>query len=314
MILSLQHRILFALSLALILGCCVPHRLHCQASGLSAQRLPYVVPTPGLPVIPELHTDMTLEAFIGYVYLDSLARTIGIESAVASPDNMTIHDLKAISRYIYGMGDYDPVLLLRHFTSTLDSSFPNERYASYPANTYYNILRVIDQRKNEFGRDNALLVISSYILYVRATATATGMDSSFPRPTGWTNITCDIVETFKGKVPPNNNCTPQALIDGKTENILASPGCVVYGQLYDEYRPHLDYIPKIGDEYIICLFLSPSFEHGAQLEPFNENVFRIVDGKVEDPDNVWGLGVSPSLADFRKNLLDTINEIKNWTW
>src|SRR5690606_28415015 len=251
MILPRNRRMLFTLLLALITGYLSSHESYSQTSGLSPQRLDYVAPTPGLPVIPELHTDMTLEAFIGYVYLDSLARTIGIETAVASPDNMTIHDLKAISRYIYGMGDYNPVLLLRHFTSTLDSSFPNERYASYPANTYYNILRVIDQRRNEFGKGNALLVISSYVLHVRATATVTGNDTSFGKPKPWTNVACDIVETFKGKVPPNNNCTPQALTNGKTEGTLASPGCVVYGQSYDEYRPDRKYIPQIGDEYIV---------------------------------------------------------------
>jgi hypothetical protein len=307
---------LFTLLLTLTTGYLSSQQAYCQTSILSPQEILYAVPTPGLSRIPELRTDMTLEAFIGYVYLDSLSRTIGIETAVASPDNMTIHDLKAISRYIYGMGDYNPILLLRHFTSTLDSSFPNERYASYPANTYYNILRVIDERRNEFGKDNALLIISSYILHVRATATITGMDTSFGSPTPHTTIACDIIETFKGKVSPNNNCKPPALINGKEENTLSSPGCVVYGQPYNEHQPNRAYIPQTGDEYIVCLFLLPSFEHGARLQPFNinEGVFRIVGDKVEDPNNVWGLGTKPSLADFRKNLLDKISEVKNWKW
>jgi hypothetical protein len=313
MIRSLFHRVVLTLSLALILGCFYSPGLHSQTSGLSSQRLPYVIPTPGLPIFPQLYTDMTLEAFIGYVYMDSLARTIGIESAVAAPDNMTIHDLQALSRYIYGMGDYNPILLLRHFTSTADSSFPNGRYASYPANTYFNLLRVIDERRNEFGRENALLVISSYVLHLRVTATATGTDSTFYHHTPWTNTACDVVETFKGKVLPNNNCTPPAIINGKTEGISAPSGCVVFGTT--NYDPN-QYTPQIGDEFIICLFLSPSFENGAQLEPFNgkEGIFRIVDGKVEDPNNVWGLGAKPSLSDFKKNLISKINAIKNWTW
>lgn len=314
MIFSLLHRATIILLFALIVGCILPSQSHSQTPNLTPQIHP--IPISGLPVIPELHTDMTLEAFIGYVYLDSIARTIGIETAVNSPENMTVHELQAISRYIYGMGDYNPILLLRHFTSTADSNFPDTRYASYPANTFFNLLLAIDKQGDKFGREYALLVMSAYALHVRVTDVVSGMDTvTFPRPFPYTNIACEIIEPFKGKIAPNNcNNTPLP-INEKTEAVLTPSQCVVYGQPYDDSGRY--YIPKVGEELIIFLYLEPLIKGKAHLYRFigqepNNGVFRIVNGKVQDTGNVWGLGTEPSFNDFRNTLLNKISTIKNW--
>lgn len=315
MILSVLHRTALMCSLTLTLGWFSSYHLHCQTSSLAPQRQFYAVPTPGLPIIPELHTDMTLEAFIGYVYLDSIARTIGIESAIRSPQNMTVHELRALSRYIYGMTDYNPALLLRHFTSTADSAFPSTRYASYPANTYFNFLLAVDKHGDEFGRDYALLVLSSYIIHVRVADVASGIDTTFGGQRPWTNVACDIIESFKGKVLPNNCIQALAITNGKEEPILVRSDCITYGFSHSEWHP----APKIGDEFVIFLFLQPLTLQKAIVYPMfgqepSNGVFRIIDGKVQDIGNAWGLGTTPSFTDFRTNLLNKISTVKNWTW
>lgn len=310
------HRAIMILLCALILGCFFPYQSYSQAPNLTPQI--HSIPISGLPIIPELHTDMTLEAFIGYVYLDSIARTVGIETAVSSPENMTVHELQVISRYIYGMGDYNPILLLRHFTSTADSNFPSTHYASYPANTFFNLLLAIDKQGDKFGREYALLVMSAYALHVRVTNVASGMDTvTFSHPFPYTNIACEIIESFKGKVAPNNCNNASLLINENTESLLAPSQCVVYGQPYDDSGRY--YIPEVGEELIIFVYLEPLTKGKAHLyrfigqEPSN-GVFRVVDGKVQDTGNVWGLGTTPSFNNFRSTLLNKISTIKNWKW
>lgn len=305
-----NRRLSCALLLAVIAGYFLPQQLHSQASGLSPHRLSYAILTPGLPVLPELHTDMTLEAFIGYVYLDSIARTVGIETAITSPENMSIPELRAFSRYVYGMGDYNPVLLLRHFTSTADSSFPNSRYASYPANTYFNFLLAVDRHRDDFGRAYSLLVMSSYVLHVRVTDVISGTDTTFGGQRPWTNVACEVIETFKGKVRPDN-CTPPS----KIESVSASSDCITYGFPHNEDR----IAPKVGDEFIIFLYLQPITLQEAILYPMfgqepGNGVFRIMNGQVQDTGNTWGLGTTPSLTDFRNKIRNNIDQIKNWTW
>lgn len=269
------------------------------------------VPTLGLSHIPQLRTDMPLDCFIGYVFLDSIARSAGIETAIRYPQNMDIGQLRAFSRFIYGMADYDPLLLLRHFTSTLDSSFPNKQYRSYPANFYFNLLLEVQKRKEEFGKVHALLTLSSYVLHVRVTDVRSGIDSSL-KPINRVNVACTVVESFKGKTLPDN-CRFAATTNDKRESTLASPSCLVYG-----HTAH-GYIPKAGEEFLIFLFIQPTTKEYAILYPMigseaTGGRFQIADGKVNDPSNFFGLGTNPSLSDCKATLHKAIQDIRSWTW
>lgn len=284
-----------------------------QFAGSGTQTSSCSVAIDGLPHVPELHTDMPLDCLIGYIAMDSAARTGSIPELLRVPPSLSLAHLRVPARYIYAMKDYDPILLHRHFRSTMDSAYPNERYKAYPANVVYPVLMELYKRQEEFGRDLGLLIVSDYILHVRIDEARSGIDSTFyPSTQEWTNVACRVVETFKGKRLPGN-CRFTASHKQTEEQTLASD-CLVYGHLTMG-----QYIPKPGDEFIIFLTLRPLVEGVYMVYPnfdFGRHGgrFRIVDGRVQDPDNVFGLGVAPSVEDFKTNIRRHIDDIRNWTF
>ncbi len=74
---------------------------------------------------------------------------------------------------------------------------------------------------------------------------------------------------------------------------------------------------EIGEEYIVFLTYLAITDTTDILVPLNTfeangGLFRIVDGKVEDPSNVFGLGTSPTVANFKQHLATLIQNIKSW--
>lgn len=270
----------------------------------------------GLPSVPELHTDMPLDCLIGYVAMDSIARTIGVFEAARYPENAIIPQLRIVSRYIYGMADYDPILLYRHFLSTMDSNFPNEKYRSYPANSFFPIILEIYKRQNQFGAEYGMLIASSYVLHIRVLDVREGIDSTmFNGYYNNVNVACEVLETFKGQRLPENCYTPHNTKQDQTQpQPLGQSSCLIYS-----YTPkNGESTVKPGDEIVIFLNLAILRDNWFGLRPeggFDKTVrgcFVIQNGHVHDPDNVWGQGTNPTLSDFRTALLQKISEIRSW--
>lgn len=272
----------------------------------------------GLDYVPQLRTDMPLDCLIGYVVMDSVARTVGTFEATRYPENMVIPQLRIMSRYMYAMGDYDPILLNRHFFSTKDSNFPNERYQSYPANTYYPILMEINKRQDKFGRDYGILVSSNYVLRIRVIEAREGIDSTmFNRPSPpTTNVACEVLEIFKGQRLPEN-CRPIQANQQNTKHDhdkpLSQSNCLIYAYRTDDIESK----PKPGDEIFLFLNLVIVKNDLFLVYPtfgFDKTGgrFLVQNGRVNDPDNIWGKGINPTFQDFRSTLLQRINDIRSW--
>jgi hypothetical protein len=272
----------------------------------------------GLLHIPELHTDMPLDCLIGYIAMDSIARTGRIIEATTAPQNALLSELRGISRYVYAMADYDPILLKRHFLSTMDSAYPNGKYQSYPANTYYSVMREVYDRRQTFGTDYAMLIMADYVLHIRVIDVRSGIDSTMfpPGRNEQTNVACEVVEIFKGRHLPNN-CSPafhNTQGTEKYESPLSPPPCFIYGH----HTRYEQYIPKRGDEMVILLNIATKKDKICLIYPLigvekTGGRFFIRNGQVEDPDNIWGLGGTPSFESFRSNLLQKITTIRSWS-
>lgn len=269
----------------------------------------------GLPYMPELHTDMPLDCFIGYVAMDSISRTIGVFEATRYPQNAIIPQLRIVSRYMYAMADYDPILLMRHFVSSRDSTYPNANYQSYPANSYFPVLMEIYKRQEAFGKHYGMLIGAAYVLHVRVTDVRQGIDSTmYGHDRENINVACEVVEVFKGHKLPNN-CAPQQNTSKRGhEKPLAQSTCLIYGSSPDSKAK----MPQVGDEMIIFLDLVVEKKNIFSIRPngsFNKTMcgrFLVRNGRVEDPDNVWGLGTTPTLETFRSTLLQHISDIYSW--
>lgn len=285
---------------------------HVYSSTVQTRDLTF--PLPKLSTVPQLHTDMPLDCLIGYIAMDSAARTGSIPELLRMPPSLTIEHLRVPARYIFAMKDYNPVLLHRHFRSTMDSTFPNDRYRAYYANAVWPVIKTLWQRQEEFGRDYGLLVVSDYVLHVRVMETRPGMDSTFHRPIDWVNVACEVEEIFKGQYLPQN-CRFATARDKRPNHIPLAPSeCLVYG-----HRTQDQYVPQVGDEFFVFLDLRPIAEHLNILSPdqnfgAHRGRFRIVDGHVEDPENIFGLGTSPTVEDFKAAIRQRIDTIRTWTY
>lgn len=292
--------------------------LSAQWHGNGTQASEACIELQGLFRIPELHTDMTLDCLIGYITMDSVARTGRIIEATTAPQNVLLSELRGISRYIYSMADYDPILLKRHFLSTMDSAYPNGRYQSYPANTYYPVIREVYDRRAQFGTDYAMLIMADYVLRIRIVDVRSGIDSTMfpPSRNEQTNVACEVVEIFKGRHLPNN-CSPSfhnTQGTEKYESPLSESPCLIYGH----HTRYEQYIPKQGDEMIVFLNIATNKDKICLIYPLigvekTGGRFFIRNGQVEDPDNIWGLGSHPSFESFRSNLLQKITNIHSWS-
>ena len=92
------------------------------------QRSHYKIPLAPLTHLPELHTDMTFDCLIGYIAMDSIAEDIGWQGILQRPLITSIDSLKLSARLMYGILDYDPVLLRRYITTTNDKKIHDSLY------------------------------------------------------------------------------------------------------------------------------------------------------------------------------------------
>lgn len=292
----------------------------------SDQRTQSLIAVSGLSNIPPLFTDMPLDCMIGYILMDSLSRTASISDVKSKLLTLSLDSLRVAARFMYAVMDYSPKLLMRYMTTTRDS-IPGGRYMSFPANSYYGTEFAILQRMNEFGKNYAMLLKTHYIFRITVDTVVTGIDTTYSAPKPWVNVSCTVQEKIKGKILPNN-CSYDA--DKTDKQILTiNENCLNFGYPMNwmtgvgffEDRgvntgTNIRTLQK-GEEYYVFLeqislwklydYLTPTHQFEA-----TGGLFKIIDGKVEDPSNFWGLGTNPTETDFHNNLLNLISNIKGW--
>jgi len=291
-------------------------------------------PLPPITTIPQLHTDMPFDCFIGYVAMDSLVRSnVTLSQALAFPMQMSIEDLRFVARLLYGMDEYSHALVKAHFVATRDTGRSIHDDRPFMANFYTPIMGAIDKRSNEFDPHIRALLLSHYIYRVRVVNVAQGTDSSW----GSSNLhprvalSCEVVEKIKGtKVP--SNCPlyyPASHNKEQQEQPLGNTlPCVAIGYMADLGSFRKMPVPQIGEEYYVFLseysfdwtedFLAPIMSVGLAVEGipamFNTwpGIFKIKAGMIEDPRNFWSTHPL-TVEQFRSLLQSKITEIKSWT-
>src|SRR5690606_33638986 len=135
--------------------------LAAQTYGSTVQIKDLAFPLPHLSTIPQLHTDMTLDSFIGYVAMDSLVRSnVGLSQVLNLPAQMPIQDLRFVTRLLYGMDEYSHTLLNAHFVATRDTGRSMYDDRPFMANFYTPVMKVvaIDRWKEFDPQIRALLL------------------------------------------------------------------------------------------------------------------------------------------------------------
>ncbi len=319
-----------------------------QWKGDGTQRLEASVPLLELSTLPEYRSDMSLDCFVAYLAMDSAARV----SPSIAPDprrgmSVSLDSLRLLARFHYAAYDYDPLLMKSYISQSNDLHLGNipgvaDPYQSFPVERKRAVENAIRNRRSQLGLDFTMLLLAEYIYKVRVVDVKSGIDSTFaPKP--WTNVACEVVRVFKGMYVPENCGTGSSGNSDNPGTDQVNPGpppCFIYGHVTG--RPAGSYsvkresriprdkprdttrqsqlgkivVPEVGEEAYV--FLTTSYHEGSVIlwphSAFEKTggVFRIVDGKVQDIGNFWGLGAEADEVEFDQMLIDKIETIKHW--
>lgn len=313
------------------LFCATSALLHAQWTGDGTQRLEGKIVPPDLQTVPELHTDMSWDCLIGYIAMDSIGRTQKTEQVRSRSYNTTIDSLRVAARFAYAVADYNPVLL-RSFIQT-SNKMHNVYQQTKPVYAYSTVQEAVFRKIHSFGRDYSMLLLADYVYRVRVTDVVTGTDTLYSIPKRVVNVACRIEEVFKGQhwVGNCNTVHAPAMATGTTHSTDPLGRCLIFHFLHNARTGPLDLAsiedtvytgiyttPQVDEEYIVFLDISRLTEEADTITPLGiieatGGLFRITDGMVADPSNIWGLGTSPALTAFRQRLTDRINDILHWT-
>jgi len=258
--------------------------------------------------------------------MDSLSRTASIDDVMNKPLSTSLDSLRVSARFMYAVTDYSPNLMRRYMTTTRDS-IPGGRYMSFPANSYYGLQWALEKRLNEFGKNYAMLLMTHYICRVIIDTVVSGIDTTYSNPIPWVNVSCTVQEKIKGQILPNN-CHYDA--DRSANQILTiNENCLNFGYPLNwltgvGFNDDRDvntgtYIKTVqtGEEYYVFLEQLSLWKFYDYLTPTRQfeasgGLFKIANGRVEDPSNFWGLGTNPTEQEFLSKINELINNIKAW--
>lgn len=311
-----------------------------QTYGSSVQTKDLTFPLPHLSTIPQLHTDMTLDCFIGYVAMDSLVRSnVDLFQVLDAPSRMSIQDLRFVARLLYGMDEYSHAHLNAHFAATRDTGRSIHDNRPFMANFYTPVMKAIGlTRWREFDPHIRAVLTIHYIYRIRVVNVVQGIDSSYGTGTfdlqSVTAVYGEVLEKIKGtKVPSNcplyNPSVEQKKGDNNDRPLSNALPCIAFNY-NSRYNSRFMDIPQIGEEYYVflaeaaynweeeCLSIVSPFGLGTggaeapALLGRSPGMFRIKDGVVEDLKHFWSAGVL-TVEQFRSLLQSKITEIKSWT-
>ncbi len=294
-----------------------------------------------LEYVPPLSVYMPIDAIIGYIGVDSIRRSIVLEDLQEFLGRQTYNDtIKYIMRFFYQMVDYDPIKYALY-----------ENYGDYAT---CPVPFIEDEVVNHFtkvctNKGDDLLMRAYYIAHVKISDTYNTTDTTaivYPRGV---NVTCEILDTIKGRVIPacydlNQYSTnksndvqtlptdciqftyaldwPRGNMDGYESTILIGTD----GYPWTGIKPKL--IDSLGNEWIqknkeYIVFLKPVlacetdssvyysiFPAGWGFETYG--LYPIENGIVYDPNDDFGFGNNLTTAVFKERLRARIQSIINF--
>ncbi len=226
------------------------------------------------------------------------------------------------------MVDYNPMLFQRYILT--GNNAPPGHYLSEPSHSYYGLKQALRQRWQEFGEPYMSLLMADYIVKVRINTVVIGEDTVYNRSKTMVNVSCDVLKIFKGQHLPENCSFPPIQNINSVSTTL--PSCLNFGYpqnwgirtgFGDQYSGSTGQIATVqaGEEYYVTLgFLNIRSDNATgnfgNLTPTGYDItgglFKITDGAVQDPDNFWGLGTTPTVSNFEVSLNQKISTIKLW--
>jgi hypothetical protein len=287
-----------------------------------------------------LNTGMPLDVMVGYIAYDSLARSLSAPGINNIYNNLIYSDtLRYAMKYCYKMLDYNP-LLFEQFRRYNDSQ---RRYASARTNVFQQLLnKIVEVSPAPFVE--TLLCQSSIIAHINVVDTFRVVDGSGGGSSILTihTVTATVTDTIKGQVFPHCinflplNINKEDHSDTFQSNILPA-NCLQF--TYALEWPRIPFNNKVitteqrmvdpagspwvktGKEYIVFLNFSQacSDENYSYhiLSAFGtrssaNNIYPISNGRVEDPNNDFGLGTAPTVSDFKSALQQKIHQITHF--
>lgn len=312
--------------------CCTLSCALAQWHGDGTQRSESAVELPILPAVPEYHTDMPLDCFVGYIGLDSALRSMEREAIEQFIRETTLDTIKVLARFLYSVIDYDPILFERYGITVnreLRWQLPSQGRSMSPFTVETKLRSRIQNeiaQREPFPRDYGLLLVAPYVLHIRVDDVVIGEDTTYtPKP--YVNVACSVLEVFKGQRLPSNCFFPATAAQDNTKQVQPIPPCLLFG--YPKgWLTNAGFsdtpssgttlrTAQVGEEYIVFLrFIALNQEANdiipvPNFEP-SGGMFLIRDGKVSDPGNTFGIGTQPSLQAFKQRLLERIHDIKHW--
>lgn len=283
--------------------------------------------------LPPLEKDMPYDVMMSYIFYENLARKIKYPAVAAQYNRLAYSDtLRYAMKYCYTMVDYNPVL----FEQFQEYNDGQTRYASYKSRIFSllceNILAI-----SPYPFVETLLCQSSIIVHIRVADTVTLINRRQSTPYAMATVTATVLDTIKGRVlPPCNNLYPietrwadnppdyssaclqfsypldwqRIAFRSKTvhtEDTMVDKNGVPWVQKDKEYIVFLSFGKLCSDSSSTYHDIVPS-----SIRSSSNNIYRIVDGNVLDPDNDFGLGTTPTVETFKNALRQKIYAITHF--
>lgn len=149
-----------------------------------------------------------LDVILGYIGLDSVTHYAGRSEAIDFVSRQSYNDtLKALLKYGYSMGDYDPIGFIRYL-SQYDTS------TTISGNRLRDAVASTLRRTSSTPNEDVFLFCSAWIFKGVVNSVTTGIDSNSTRARAYYSIRFEVLDTIKGKVFPQTSC-PDNQIRGK---------------------------------------------------------------------------------------------------
>lgn len=283
---------------------------------------------------PPLQSDMPFDIMVGWLIADSLTKNATYEELYAHAKQMPRDSLILALRYYYKVRHYDPLLW---YTYHIDlDSIPHK---SFPAAIYRAAKTAYEERFGNLNEKDIDLLETEFILHVKVLHE---VSNTYYRPYSirdkyfehfCTDI--EVIENVSGQKIYSNCYDPgtpnrQMLNTNKCMRIWrvrTPPEHTITRRdsIWSEYHGHSFF--EIGAEYIIFLDYSVDYSKGKNEYAFflhnrifenpNNNapfpgldqVFKIDNNMVLDPENYWGLGTMVDVTSFKQNIISRINNI-----
>jgi hypothetical protein len=303
---------------------------------------PLVLQFPILTLRPPVTTDMPLDVLLGYIFADSLARSVPTAESASLINNLTESDtLQHALRYYYLMDDYDPV---RFFQWRGWST--NGTYMTPPGWLCYSLMRrayeIIPNARKIMPIHDADII--AHVL-VHSVYQKTDTSARFARTAEL--VTCEIIDPIKGNRIPY--CKSYDGTSDLDEEVLISHPALLGSCLQFDYRlewsrvgdaeafsdtsfgsPSGEQWIKTNHEYIVFLQFAGIYgrfddtvytgSNWGYLTPgrivsmtTTGGMYPIIDGRVYDPNDDFGFGGNNLTTEaWKYNLRARINDIREY--